>query len=730
MSRMLLSVGSRVRYEGEAYEVVAMTARVVTLRALFDAVLAQVALVQLLGSEGVQLLDAPQAPPAIPGGVLLERVPQHELERAQWRYRHLLEATTGYSTGDSAGALEHEPRPEYDPRRIPSLRRRFAAKACEMRSERPGETISERTLYSWKAMAIDQHLGLLGMCDARYRRIEDPFRGVAPEVIEALGDVLREHVDLSTVTRAKIRHEVSRLVRERHGERVRLPGRSRFYEVYAARTRQTGANREASYRRGAGRRQAPSKLPLRAARSGELLLLDSTVVDLLVIDRRSGRLVRPEITVGIDGFDKSLRCARVVAEGTRGVDAAFLLYDALRPEPWQPAWPLEAQWNFSGVPRRIVVMAGGAHLPDGIPAALPFGAPTSVVVDHGRIFLSAAFFAGCAEFGISVLPAPPGRPSYKGIVEQFFDSANALLWERLPGHTGRNAAHRGRSAEAKAAIFLDELRDLLVEWAITVYHQREHEGCRLPHAPQKAVTPNIAFEYSLAETGFISAVPRPEQVVRLLPVEWRRINAGEVKLAGLKYWAEVLAKWMPEKSPYGKGNRWPFHVDPRDLSRIWFQDPDDRSWHALHRLGARHPGAAFSDAGLAWTKRLMAEEGLDIRNEDATNDALDAFLERNRLRLPRNERELRVLDRMSNDTLRARDDQVVFDGLPGESSVERTLLLPAGFAPAEREVVSLSDGLQQLAAVPPTDDGALAAEDAEDGLDELLEDAEPLDLLQ
>ena len=731
MSGLRVSVGSRIRYEGNAYEIVDQTTRAWTLRALSDSALSHVSITHALGSDGFALLDRSDVPPAVPSNALLDRVPKAELERAQWRYGHVLEAVTGYRSGDPAGSLANEPRAEYDPSLVRSLRQRFMSKVGEMKSERPQERVSATTLFRWKTLAVDQRLGILGLCDARYHGIRDPFRGIAREVIEALDAVLDEHVDLSTVPIVKIRHDVRDLVRQRHCDEVRMPGRTRFYEIYRVRTRQTGANKEATYRRGAARRRSPTPSPMRARRSGELLVVDSTVVDLQCIDRRTGRLVRPEFSIGVDAYDHSLRCVRVIPAGTRGVDAALLLYDALRPEPWLPHWPIEAQWNYSGVPRRIAVIAGGQNLPAGIPAQLPFGRPTMVVVDHGKIFLSASFFAGCAEFGISVLPAPPGRPSYKGIVEQFFDTANTWLWSRLRGHTGRNAAHRGRSSDARAAVFLDELRDLFVEWAITVYHDREHDGCRLPDAPQLAVTPNIMFENSVAQNGFINAVPHPERLVRLLPVEWRRINADGIKIGNLKYWHDILQKWMREKSRYGKGNRWPFHVDPRELSRIWFFDPDDRAWFTLRRLNSRHPDSPFSDAGLAWVKRMMIEEGLDIRDEDATNDALDAFLERNQLRLPRSEREQRVIERMAHVTGRARDDFLPLDDIPVESQGKTESVDAVVFgAPVQPSPSPLRTDLERLQVVPPSHDGEPLVDHTQDGaFDDVYDEVEPLGTL-
>jgi hypothetical protein len=729
MRTVPLAVGSKVIHEGEPYTVVEFGGRGVLLRRLGNQGLLRIELAHLTGAPGFDSVDGDEGHGAsfdTPAHVLLDLVPKREIVRAQWRYEHLLEAATGYRSGDAGAALPNEPRRPYDPLRGRSLSDRFSDKAKEMRRERPAEPASVRSLHRWKACALDKGLGLLGLCDERYHQLRDPLLGIAPEVIAALDDVIVEHSDLSTVSIEKIRADVRRLVVERHGDSVNLPGRTRFYEFFAIRTRQTGAVKEGPYRRSGARRRPRAPAPLRATRSGELGLLDSTAADILVVDRRSLKLVRPEISVYIDGFDHSVRAVRAVPKGTRGVDAAFLLYDALRPKAWRPFWPSEAQWNYAGVPRRLVVEAAGQQLPDGIPARLPFGVPTTAVVDHGKIYLSSAFFAGCAEFAISVLPAPPGRPEYKGIVEQFFNTSNEWLWSRLAGHTGRSTTHRGRHVEQRVAIFLDELEDLFLEWAITVYQDRKHEGCRLPAASHVAVSPNAMYEYSLSETGFINAVPHPEQLVRLLPVIWRMINVSEVNIDLLRYWADEMEDFVSIKSPYAKRNKWPFHVDPRDLSRIWFQNPDDGRWIALHRIGARHPDAPFSDAGLAWVKRLIVEDGFDVRDREATNDALDAFLERNALRQPLSEREKRLLERMTNDTQRARADFALLDNDLPRQFVDGLVTSSPG--EGQNGGAAIPSDSERLKVVPPTDDGGLFI-DADDE-DDLFDDIEPLGRLE
>jgi hypothetical protein len=695
-----LGVGTQVLYRARPYQVVGRTARTVTLRGLDDAAIHDVAVTHLVASEGFEIIGAPAAS-GIPSGLLLDFVPEAELERAKWRWHHLQEALSGYRSGNPEDALEGEPRPEYEV--AVSRRKRLEVKATEMEAERPGENVSVRSLYRWAADVSE--FGLLGLCDKRYHKLHRPFASVAPQVIETLDEVVAEHADLSTVTIEKIRHEVRRRMQAKWKSSVRMPGRTTFYELFKARTRQTSAVGEAATRRSATRRPKPSLAPMRAMRSGEILMVDSTTADVLCLDRRTGRVVRPEITVAIDGFCRSFRALTVTPKSTRGVDAGFLLYDAAVPTACAPEWLDDMEWNYAGIPRAIVIEIGRQHLRGRAPAALPFGTSSMVVTDHGKIWLSRPFWAACEELGTSVLLAPPYRPHHKGVVERFFRTLNTHLLQELPGYTGRSATMRGKRVEETAVLFLDEMRDLILEWAIRVYQNAPHDGCRLPHAPQIPVTPNALFEYSVAETGLINVVPRADQLLKILPHVWKKINHYGVNIDRLRYHEPILDEWLHRPSPYGNG-KFPFHVDPRDLSRVWFQDPRDHSWHELKRLGARHPDMPFDDAGLAWTKRLMLEAGFDVRDPEALNDEVDALIERRLGGTARDAREEGLISRAIAASERSREALDVLDDIPD-------LFQQAKQAAKLVAIPGLAEE-----APPATNDGPPLIEDVEDGMPE------------
>jgi len=95
-----------------------------------------------------------------------------------------------------------------------------------------------------------------------------------------------------------------------------------------------------------------------------------------------------------------------------------VLFEALRPPQTQPTDPFgsptahtaEARWPYHGVPRAIVVDADQLADQDGQPL-LPSVAAETIVVDHGKIYVSEHVTSVCARLGISIQPARPYTPT-------------------------------------------------------------------------------------------------------------------------------------------------------------------------------------------------------------------------------------------------------------------------------------------------------------------------------
>src|SRR6266571_3849500 len=378
-----------------------------------------------------------------PGRVGLAGLPPEMVERARWWEAHIIEVVDGTRPDAPAGAL---PRPEYDAERT-SLRERERVKAAELSAlGRPvaASTVKHRR-QRWQAE------GLPGLVDRRVTR-RSPAGRADPSVAGAMEQAIAEATDESS--RATMFRLFSRLSAGRHT---------------------TGS---AATRRGLAGRPQRMFSQAHPAAPGELMEIDSTPLDVLVLldDGVPGRV---ELTGMIDVATRTVPAA-VIRPTAKSVDASVLLARALTPEPMRPGWPASLAMAHSALPyeRLLSVDERLRHA-----AARPVIAPDTIVIDHGSVFVSANFRSACRHLGISIQPAHLATGSDKPHIEKMFSSLSTLFCQFAAGYLGRSADRRGRRVEGQPLWSLMQMQDLLDEWLIAVWQNREHDGLRDPLCP-------------------------------------------------------------------------------------------------------------------------------------------------------------------------------------------------------------------------------------------------------
>lgn len=113
----------------------------------------------------------------------------------------------------------------------------------------------------------------------------------------------------------------------------------------------------------------------------------------------------------------------------------------------------------------------------------------------------------------------------------------------------------------------------------------------------------------MARAGRLRVPARADLAYDFLPVEWRTIQHYGVELRGLRYDGTALTPYRDRRSPYtGRHEgRWPIRYDPDDVSRVFFHDPADESWHTLRWVHAPEVPVPFSAEALAYARRLARQ---------------------------------------------------------------------------------------------------------------------------
>jgi len=342
----MLTIGSKFQFDGESWKVEGFIGGDLKIRSTKGKP-ATFAVSELVVSPGFAFLDQDA------GGeqqdettTFPENASADAIRSAKILLEHLNEIETGFKSGFLGAALKHEPLPAYDVEETTSTQR-LAAKALEL-------GVTERTL--WKQKAAYKASGIYGLLDQRQVRLS-PSKTDA-RVIEALHFVVESLTDASNVTNQHIIRKIKkRLLAIDPNKELSIPSEATFNRLIARETKNKGLRGSAKGRRSINNGPETTYRRFYASRPGEMVILDSTRLDAFAMDPVSFKWISVELTIAIDLYTRSIVAWRFTPVSTKGVDAALLLHDILRPKMMLKGWPESARWSYVGVPEYIVIEA-------------------------------------------------------------------------------------------------------------------------------------------------------------------------------------------------------------------------------------------------------------------------------------------------------------------------------------------------------------------------------------
>ncbi|MGW1929273.1 Mu transposase C-terminal domain-containing protein [Streptomyces sp. NPDC001919] len=597
-----VGVGTRFRYDGEIVEVVELAAMASGNEAVVKDArgrLLRLSLRELMFSDRAVIIPDCTGPASDDedeiAAVALGQLDEASRQKVVDLAGHVREVLTGFRSGTAELARAGEPRPEYAPDR--PLLERYVAKAAEL-------GVGERSVRRWAA-AFQKH-GEAGLAHSNGISRKAALRIDARWVETAL-EVMVEHTGESKPSQTMVIERTRARVIARFGpDVVPQPSRASAFRVLAELERRHPLFRLSTKRnRDIADRPEGAYGKLRPTRPGEYLLMDSTRLDVFAFDPFTLRWVQAELSVGMDWYTRCITGIRVTPVSTKAVDVSAVLYQAFRPRLAGRDWPRHAVWPEHGIPRSVLVDVDAV---DGPGLAGPAMVPETLVVDHGKVYVSEHLTSVCRRMGISIQPARLRTGRDKGPVERFFRTLREDLLQALPGYKGPDIHGRGERPEAEAVFYLDELEVIIREWVAVVYHHRPHSGLVDPGVPGLRMSPAAMFEHGVARAGYIEAPRDPDLAFEFLQTKWRTVQHYGVEIDRRRYNGPALTKLKGVRSPY-RGpvkNGWPFQVDPDDITRIYFRDLDDRQWHTLRWEHAPSAEMPLSEDALAFARKLAA----------------------------------------------------------------------------------------------------------------------------
>jgi putative transposase len=318
----------------------------------------------------------------------------------------------------------------------------------------------------------------------------------------------------------------------------------------------------------------------RASRPLEIVQIDHTLVDLIVVDEETrAPLKRPWLTLAIDVFTRMVAGFYLSMDPPSRLSVSLCLLHAVYDKTaWLKEREIDASWPIAGLPE-------------------------SIHVDNGADFRSTAFIRGCRNEGVDIIWRPVGQPHFGGHIERLIGTMMGEV-HLLPGTSFANPVDRGSyDSKKNSAMSLRQLESYL-GWEIAGgYHERIHS--RLMRSPLSA------WREHEAQVKLRMPHDRMAFWVSFLPEERRKLRPDGLWLHGLSYWSNVLSADLggPKRELLVK-------YDPRDISRVFVQRPTGRF------IEARTRDLTFPSISLREWNRQRAQVRATARAEHNPNQWL------------------------------------------------------------------------------------------------------------
>lgn len=285
----------------------------------------------------------------------------------------------------------------------------------------------------------------------------------------------------------------------------------------------------------------------------EHVQVDHSKLDINVVSEVDRKLLgRPFLTLAVDVFSRMITGCLFSFDNPSAHSVGLCVANSVLPkEPELERLGIEGDWPVWGLMECL-------H------------------TDNGKDFRSQSLARACKDYGIRLEWRPAKTPHYGGHVERVFGTIKNLV-HTLPGTTFSNTKQRGTyPSEKKAVLTLTDLEKIIIDFIVNDYHVNLHKGIR--------TSPLKMWESSITGSDTVRAMGHPEKVedeerlrISFLPSVERTVQKKGITWDNIWYYSEALRPWIKAKKG-GKTAKFIVRRDPRDISKIFFWDPDGESY--------------------------------------------------------------------------------------------------------------------------------------------------------
>lgn len=333
-----------------------------------------------------------------------------------------------------------------------------------------------------------------------------------------------------------------------------------------------------------------------------LVQIDHTKVDLNIVDEIYRQIIgRPWITVLIDVYSRMIIGFYLTLDPPGDMSVGLAINRSI-----QRKESLLAKFNIT--------------------TPYPcWGIMDIIHADNAGEFHSNMIKRACREYGIDIEWRPVKKPRYGAHIERLLGHLLKRI-HRLTGTTFSNIEEKGDyESEKYAQMTLTELEEWLFHFITGVYHQKLHKA--LKTSPIKQYERGILGTKDIPGRGYPRAVQNEDRLkLDLMPGIHRTIQDGGVVIDYIWYKSGVLNRYINSTEPDNstKKMKFVFKRDPRDISVIYFYDPELKEFFRVPYRNSSFPSISIWDHRKVLN--YLDKLGIEDINEDIIFDTYKKML--------------------------------------------------------------------------------------------------------
>lgn len=284
--------------------------------------------------------------------------------------------------------------------------------------------------------------------------------------------------------------------------------------------------------------------------------IDHTKVDIILVDEVSRKpYKRPWLTIAVDVFSRMVVGFYLSFDTPGALGTGLCISHAILPkEKWLEKIGVKSEWPC-------------------------WGKMNTIHLDNAKEFRGNMLKKACKNYNINIEFRPVATPHWGGHVERLLGTFAKEI-HNLAGTTFSSTQERKNyDSKKNASLTLTEFEKWLTIYITEVYHKKIHSGLKM--SPLEKYEIGILGNDEQIGTGIMPKIVDERRLkLDFMPYIERTIQEYGVIIDYITYYHDVLRKYIHAKDGKNK-KKFLFRRDPRDISVIFFYDPEVNEYYDI-----------------------------------------------------------------------------------------------------------------------------------------------------